>query len=359
MSILKLQYASLEQRVAAAFYNGLAKTEPTDESQKELQHFFRTLYQALYENPEQFGFKLQPDEYLIEGEENEKDHKQEMARKMKKSRTVILAVIQLLMHIGVHGILEDNKLVTQKDDLLAKAFRSRNQKKFFTGMAELGFHLTDDGEQVSFHSEAKPTMLPALQTLAKACAEHEEPRTGVFNFIRCDFHALELPNFVPSAEELYTLLLDEDQPRLMAVHAYFMERGYQTEIGIWDMNWDIRYQGDRKVKSTPLYQVGYEDRYQNPLRVQIKPASTGRLKDLIPTMSAALQADYSNRAYPCRGDDCGWCYSKKALGPSKVSFNGEERVVCWYTNPMVYPFTDESIQLIKEYEQMHAQLVEH
>ncbi|MEE4194714.1 MAG: hypothetical protein V2J07_05925, partial [Anaerolineae bacterium] len=229
---------------------------------------------------------------------------------------------------------------------------------FFAGMAALGFHLTDDGEQVSFYSEPTPHMLPALQGLAQACAEHEEPRAGLFNFIRCDFHALETPNYIPAAEELYTLLMEADQPRLMALHTYFVAHSYQPEVSIWDMNWDIKYQGDRKVKSTPLYQVGYEDRYQNPLRVQIKPVSTGRLKDLIPTMSAGLQADYAKRAYPCRGDDCGWCYGKKALGPSKISFNGEERVVCWYTNPTVYPFTDESIPLIEEYEQMHAQLVE-
>ncbi|MEE4194724.1 MAG: hypothetical protein V2J07_05975, partial [Anaerolineae bacterium] len=183
MSILKLHYASLEQRVAAAFYNGLAKIEPADASQKDLQLFFHTLYQALYENPEQFGFNLQPDDALIEGEENEKDHKQELNRKMKKSRTVIMLVLEMLIHLGAHGKMDGNELSMLKDDLVAKAFRSHNQKKFFAGMAALGFHLTDDGEQVSFYSEPTPHMLPALQALAQACAEHEEPRAGLFNFI--------------------------------------------------------------------------------------------------------------------------------------------------------------------------------
>ena len=72
--------------------------------------------------------------------------------------------------------------------------------------------------------------------------------------------------------------------------------------------------------------------------------------------SVELQTDFSHRAYNCRGDDCGWCYNKKTLGPSKVAFNGEERVVCWYTNPTVYPFTNESVPLIEEYEQMHGKL---
>ena len=357
MSILKLHYASLEQRVAATFYNGLIKDKCADESQKDLQTFFHTLYKALYDNPEQFGFRLQEDDYLIEGEEGEKDHKQALSRKMKKSRTVILSAMELLIHFGSNGVIANNSLTMPKDEMLEKAFRSRNQKKFFAGMAEMGFHLTDEGEAVTFHNESTPNMLSALEELAKACSKHTDPNIGFFNFFRCDFNALDTKNYIPDIESMYTLFMEEDQGRLLELHRYFVDHGYKTELSIWKTNWDIKYQGDRKVKSTPLYQLTYEDRYQNPLRVQIKPASTGRLKELIPQQSVVLQKDYSNRAHACRGDDCGWCYNKKTLGPSKVIFNGEERVVCWYTNPMVAPFTDESIPLIQEYEQMHAKLI--
>lgn len=358
MSLLKLHYASLEQRVAVTFLNGLIKEQPEDASRHDLHRFFYTLYQALYESPEQFGFKIQEDEYLLEHEEGEKEHKQDLARKMKKSRNVIVKTLELLMHIGKNGTIEDNVLTMEKDEMLKKAFRSRNQKKFFTGMAVLGFTFTDDGEQVTFHSESTPNMLPALQALAKVCVEHEDPRVGLFNFWRCDFNALETPNFTPPIEDLYALLMEDDRKRLLELHAYFIEHGYDPEAFIYDTKWDIKYQGDRKIKSTPLYQITYEDRYINPLRVNIRPVSTGRLKELIPAQSTALQTDFSNRAYPCRGDECGWCYSKKTLGPSTISFNGESRVVCWYTNPMVTPFTDESVPLVKEYEQMHARLGE-
>ena len=340
------------------YHHRLNTKKTGDPTQHALRQFFSELYQALYDHPESFGFKLQPDDYLIENEEGEKEHKQSLARKMKKSQKVIKATLDFLMHLGVNGTLEGDVLSMPKDDIAETAFRSRNQKQFFARMAELGMHITADDDRVAFHCEHTPEMMAALQALAKACAEHKERRAGLCNFWRCDFNAIETPDYIPPVEELYTLFRQEDQVRLLELHAYFTEHGYRPSAEIYEATMIIKYQGDRKVKSTPLYQLDWDDRYQNPLRVEVKSASTVRLKDLIPLQSEVLQADFSKRVYPCQGDKCGWCYDKKALGPSKVSFNGETRVVCWYSYPMIYPFTDESVPLIKEYEQMHAQLVE-
>ena len=356
MSILQLHYASLEQRVASVFYNGLAKSVWQDKSQRDLQAFFSVLYQNLYENPELFGFQLQPDEYLIEGEEGEKDHKQVLNRKMKKSRSVILKMLEFLIYMGINGTIEGSLLKIQKDDYLASVFRSRNQKKFVAGMADLGFLIEDSDEQVVFQSETSPDMMPALQALAQACVNHSDQRIGQFNFWRCDFNVLTAPDYVPSAEELYTLFMPEDTRRLLELHTYFVEQGYQSEMVIYDTSWDIKYQGDRKVKSTPLYQVTYEDRYLNPMRVYLKPASTNRLAPILTDQPDKLQADFFNRTYPCQEEKCGWCATKKGLGPSIIEYQGEQRKVCWYSNPMIYPFVDESIELVKQYERMHQAL---
>jgi hypothetical protein len=120
----------------------------------------------------------------------------------------------------------------------------------------------------------------------------------------------------------------------------------------------VKYQGDRKIKATPLYPVDYDDRYLRPLRMQIKCVSSARLVDLMPSQSQLLQDDFSRRVNVCRADECNWCQNQKALGPSELVYNGESRTVCWYTNPDVREFDENTVELIQQYEQLHAGLYE-
>jgi hypothetical protein len=359
MSKLKPHYTSLEQRVAATFYYGFFRIEPSDASQVDLQSFFAILSRELYENPARFGIKFQQDEFIVEQEENEKDHKQALNRKISKSQTLIRQALEVLRYVAANGTIVNDRLVMGKDDFLTEVFQSPKQKSFFEAMAELGFHLIDEGERVTFHCEPTNAMLPALQALAKACAAHEDHQIGAFNFWHCDLRALDTPNYAPSVEDLLSLFMEEDIPRLMELHRYFIDRGFHTITTIYNpTNWNINYQGRQKVKPTPLYKVTFEDRYINPLHVYIKPATMSSLIPLLPQQSLALQEDYFARATDCRGAECGHCKNLKSAGPVRLNVQGKTRTVCRYVDNSVYPFTNESIPLIKEYEQMHAQLVD-
>jgi hypothetical protein len=90
--------------------------------------------------------------------------------------------------------------------------------------------------------------------------------------------------------------------------------------------------------------------------MQIKCASTARIAELLPKQSALLQEDFQRRVNECRGDECGWCRNNKTLGPSVLEFGGEFRTVCWYTNPDIRVFDEHTVELIEQYERMHAGL---
>jgi len=110
------------------------------------------------------------------------------------------------------------------------------------------------------------------------------------------------------------------------------------------------------VKATPLFQIEYDDRHARPLRMQIKCASTQRIIELLPRQSQMLQDDFIRKANICRGDECGWCRNQKTLGPSMVEYNGEWKELCWYTFPDIHEFNEDTVELIQQYEQMHARL---
>jgi hypothetical protein len=120
--------------------------------------------------------------------------------------------------------------------------------------------------------------------------------------------------------------------------------------------WSVKYQGDRKIKATPLFQVEYDDRYARPLRMLIKCASTQRIAELLPRQPQSLQDDFMRRANVRRKDECNWCRNQKTLGPSEVQYKAEWRTLCWYSNPDMHKLEDETVELIQQYERMHAEL---
>ena len=101
----------------------------------------------------------------------------------------------------------------------------------------------------------------------------------------------------------------------------------------------------------------YDDRFAWPLRMQIKCASAQRIAALLPQQPMLLQDDFIWRTYACRGDECGWWRNNKALGPTVVDYHSKQRTVCWYTYPDIHEITADTVELVRQYEQLHAQLV--
>ena len=168
--------------------------------------------------------------------------------------------------------------------------------------------------------------------LAQGCAAYENIETGKFQFARCDPRALRQAE--PEPAEIYGCFDGQEQARVLELHRYFSEKGYRTSVEVnGALAWAVKYQGSRKVKSTPFFQVDRDDRHAHPLRLQIKCASAQRIAGLLPSQPEWLRADFLQRTFQCKGDSCGWCRNKKSLGPFDLDLDGQKRTICWYTHP--------------------------
>lgn len=349
------KYTSIAQRAASSYLRSLAEGGELEPEQLDLRNFFRAFYTALYEHPEQFGLPLVEDDSFVEGEPGGTQHKAELNKKLKKPRDLIAAGLDFLMASGCDGHLEGMTLVVGAD-IAERVKKSRSLHAFLQGLEAAGLQVVTAGDSLRLDNPRFTAMMPALQTLARACAIYPDVKLGTFHFARCDFRALR-PGFVPDPLDLYKTFPPDEFARVAALHEYFITRKYQPILAISGVStWMVQYQGKRQMKATPLFQVEYQERYRNPVVLFIKPASVTRIAPLIPHQSQILQRDFFNRANYCRGSECDWCKSKTNLGPTAMQRDGQPVVVCWYTNPTVVA-DEHTVALITEYTEMHEALV--
>ena len=354
-----LVFSSAAQRAAYSFMKAQANwevKETTTEAQQQssLHAFFKDLYASIYQSPQGFGLPLTEDQSLAENESNSKEKKQVVKKLLDKPRSLINAGLDFLMLIGQQGTLEGQALYVDGYEALVK--QSKVNKKFLEGLESLGMKFTPSNGGRRIENTQYPPMMPALKTFAVRCAAYGNASLGKAQFARCAVQA-EVDT-MPPAMELFYAFEGAEAERIIHLHEYFTGKGYKTEITVTaPYTWLVQYQGNRKVKASPLFQVGYDDRYTRPMRVQIKCASTGRIAPLLPGQSQELRDDFMSRVFRCQGDKCGWCRNKTTLGPTKMTYRGEEVIACWYSNPDVAVLDDRMVALIKEYEQMHARLV--
>jgi hypothetical protein len=347
-------YANISQRAAVSFLRLLAAPSSAAGEIIELHAFFKSLYSSLYQHPEQFGLPLGADLFIDENEPNPKDKKQEVKRRLDKPRGMIVAGLDFLRLAGTQGRLEGQALLL--DGYTTALKQTKVNKAFLCGLGSLGLTLSVSGDTARLHSDRCPHLPNALQAFARCCAAFRDAEMGRFQFARCDERALRQAS--PDPVEVYRVFNDQDYGLVMQLHEFFIQKGYKVAFeGNGFLAWIAKYQGNRKVKATPLFEINFDDRYARPLRLQIKCASTQRIAGLLPQQSQLLRDDFSRRVNFCRGDECGWCRNSKILGPTVMEINGEPRTVCWYTNPDIHELNQETVELVREYEQMHMQLV--
>jgi hypothetical protein len=349
-------YGNISQRAVSSYIKTLADPSLTDEqtsrSQIDLHAFFKGLYRNLFEHPELYGLPVNPDTCIVLDEPNEKDKKQAVKLKLNKPRTMISQALDFLMQAGVKGRLEGHNLVLE--DIQAAVKQSGIGRKFLAGLESSGLIGIETGV---LSSPQYPEMMAGLQALALGCAGYPGERTGTFHFARCDFRALS-PSYEPDVLELYKIFGPEEYARVSRLHEYFSARGYKTSLEIGGVYaWTVKYQGNRKVKATPFFQVSYEERYENSLRTVIKCASTNRIAEFLPQQPRFLWDDFMTRVYSCKGDECGWCRNQKSLGPSEIEYNGETRKVCWFSNGDIRVLDEPAVELIQQYDRMHDLLL--
>jgi hypothetical protein len=344
-------YANISQRAADSFRRMLSRSGETELG--DVHVFFEETYDSLYKQPEAFGLPLGDDISIAEKEPEAKEKKQEVKRRLDKPRGMIMAGLDYLRYAGINGRLNNSVLMLNEYTALLKV--TKVSKNFLAGLEGLGLIITLDGDTAQIRHSRLPYLAAELQLLGRACAGYKNVETGKFQFARCDGRALRQAE--PDPVELYRAFDGIEFITVMQLHEFFSKKGYKTTIEVnGALSWVVKYQGDRKVKSTPLFQIEQDDRHARPLRMQIKCVSTQRIAGLLALQPQLLQVDFCLRMINCNGDACGWCHNNKTLGPTLLEINGEPRTVCWYSYPDIHELNENTVELVQQYERLHSQL---
>ena len=355
-------FENISQRVVVSYLDHLSDFQAVipvgapaglEQSERDLHAFFEAFYTHIFHSPASFGLPVDEDAYVII-ERHGTNEKAEVTRKVKKARDLMEQGMGFLMQAGMKGTLRSAELLLDAAEVNVFTGKSKVKKQFLKGLEEAGLLITVEDVTAIFRSERFPAMIPAFKMLAEACGS--AGRLGELNFGRCDFRSLN-PGFEPEAMDLYRVFNRVDFERVSQLHAYLTELNYKPVYQYYGMSgWEVKYQGSRAKKGTPLVQIEYSERYLNQLRIFIKCAASNRIVPLLADRPLFLQEDFNRRANHCNGDKCNWCANRKSLGPTEWTFKGETRTICWYTNPDVHVIDDGTVDLVKEYVLLHEAL---
>ena len=337
----------------------LSSTEHTEMqiSQKELRDFFLNFYTSAYTYPELFGLPIKPDVFMVPG--MSKEDKAGIAKQFKKPRVTMEFGLAFLALIGNKSTLDNRHIHLHKQDYSSFFNKSpRVKRKFIKGMETVGLLVREKENMVVLENIQYPNIMLSLLALAKACAQYENDRIGKFILSRCDFKVLK-PDYVPSVIDLLkTVLPQEELENAVEIHQNLSEMSYQPTLNIGGIHeWRIQYQGNRKIKSTPFFEFEYDERQEKQLAMRVKCASANRLVPLLEDQPESLQEDFFHHAHNCAGSSCGWCKTRKALGPSVIKYGGEKRTICWWMQRHFDKADGASVDLVRQYARFHEALV--
>ena len=361
------KFASISQRVASTYRRMLTdfcpvipegllpeQQEAALASQRDLHAFFTDLYASMYADPALFGLPLAEDTYAISDHGKEGINKTDVKRILDRPRKQIDEGLGLLRALAVNGRVDGDVLVAAPDDPALAYLKKKQGRAWVSGLAAAGLDLVDTAGAYILRSERFPRMMLALKALAQASTRCKDANLGQVFFARCDFQALK-DHFKPDPVDLFRILRPEDTAWAVEQHAFFTTRGYQPQVTLnclWQ--WQIKYQGKRSIKGTPLFEIDFDERLLHQMRAQIKCAAAFRIAPLVEKHSPALQEDFTRRTFKCL--NCHWCDTRPHLGPVEITLGGETRKVCWYVPGDLNEFTQESAALVKEYALLHEEL---
>lgn len=362
-------FQSISQRVAFTYQRQLtafspvisgqlsaAESQVMHDSQRDLHSFLGALYACAYDDPAVFGLPVTEDVCVNEGDG--KDEKQVVARQVKKARVKMEFGIDFLWLLGRQGALVRDGLRLSREDYATYLAKSpRVKRKMLRGMAAVGLTVSELDGAVMIANTHYPTMMPALKALAVACLRFDDERMAKLLFTRCDFRTFELDYQPDVLDVLRTAVSSSEYEQAVELHNALVGMAYAPSLGVGGAHdWSIRYQGRRAVKSTPFFEFQYDERRRHQVGMHVKCASTNRLVPLLAQQPAALQEDFFRHASYCGGATCGWCKTRKALGPSKIEHGGETKTICWYMRRRFSELDGEAVDLIKQYAQLHETL---
>jgi hypothetical protein len=325
-------------------------------SQAQLDAFFRAFYQSVHDHPEWFGLPLTADVHMDIGDS--KEQKRDVTKTVKKARDKLRMGVEYLSHIAQQGTCTEGQLRLAQGDYASFFAKSpRVKQKLVRGMGEVGLVVTEQDGAMLIGNSQHPHMMLALKTLAEACAKRDDTKLGAFLFARCDLRALDA-EFEPDALDLLrTALSPTEFQRAVELHRSLAEMVYVPALDIDGVHgWRIQYQGKRAIKTTPFFEFEYDERQKHQLLMRVKCASTNRLVSLLDQQPACLQQDFFQYAHNCGAPKCSWCKTRKSLGPSVLEQDGTRKTICWWMQRHFTEMDSQTVDLVKQYAQLHEAL---
>ena len=363
-------FENISQRVVNSYIKQLSEFSPVisdmnsadlldgiRNSQTALHNFYLRFYQQAFDHPEYFGLPIKEDACMVPG--NSKEEKRIITSKFKKPRDTMAYGIDFLVLAGNQGQLVNGNLhlaVQQFSAFFAK--NPRVKRKVLTGMESAGLIVDEQDDRVIVKNTQFPEMMPALKSLAQACEKISDTRIGRFLFSRCDFRALDTEYQPDVLDMLHPILPPESKEDILGLHQYLSEYDYEPALNMGGISeWRIQYQGNRKIKATPFFEIEYDERLQNQFVMRVKCASTNRLVPLLNDQPVTLQKDFFTYSNKCGGVSCGWCKTRKGMGPSVIQFDGAKKTICWYMQRYFYTVDSMAVKLIQQYTALHEGLL--
>ncbi len=351
-------YDSISQRATDSYRKALVPFEPgttnaDTESRRQLHDFLAALYDCMYEDPSLFGMSVADDDFL-ENDVHGGDHNSTVVRKLNRPRKKIAATVELLRGFGEYGQPENGNLlipIPEYREMLSTM--PKVLAKCIAGLGEVGLVVSENADSAAIGSERFPDMMKALAELALAQTTEGDKELRHIHFARCDFNSLD-EDYQLDVEEIFSYFRPGARKHAMALHSFLLEMGYTTTVKAKDFGiheWELDYQGPRKIKSSQLVRIRYCDRYHDPEHVWVMPAAAARLVPHFPDQPERVQDDFRDRVNAC-DPNCSWCESKKGLGPAEL----EGRTICWYTSVRPKAINDESMALVRDYVRWHEAL---
>ncbi len=349
-------YDSISQRAVDTYRRALVLFDSTaidarTESRRQLHDFFAALYDLMYEDPAQFGMSTAADDFL-ENDTHGGDHSSAILRKLNQQRNKITATTELLRSAGESGRLEDDSLripVTKYREMVART--PKVLAKCLAGLAEIGLLVVERDGDVVVGNSRFPKMMAALSELARAQKARRRSKLGHMCFARCDFNSLDA-DYEPGVEGLFSYFDPGTRDQATALHEFMLETGHTAGFAHGKIHeWELDFQGPRKIKSTQLVRIRYDDRDRDSGLVYVLCAASARLVPYFDEQPEPVQDDFRERIHEC-DPNCNWCEDRKGLGPAEL----EGRTICWFTSNRPHAIDDESMQLVRDYVRWHGAL---
>jgi len=303
------------------------------ESQKQMYDFLWEFVSEVYLDPQKLGLPIDEDDWYGDWQLNKE--KPQLIKRYKKIMKVIKDFYIFLYSLGEHGIIEENKLHIDKDELKIK-------KKHLAFLEQFGITSKIDDENIVFSSKAYSEIFPAWKLLSQISSESE--LDTMFSFPRCLF----------SSDNSYMLktindLCSSDRGMLPDLDSYFTQNGY--EIHYKD------YSGDLNTGLGIGYSKGGEGRFHaqydirklNQIHYYLKLSRFRAIWDRSHELSDTARQFLFDVTKECSG--CGWCSKRKfkTMEPFKVKHKDEIFTLCpWYPRTEWRYLDAEKVEGIKD-----------